>query len=58
MQRFIVGYLLQFAVKCFGSMGAIFKNPKLLIKLFKSPVNSQLGMFLGSYVFIFRVITC
>lgn len=46
---------MQAVIKAFGSLGAIFKNPKLLVKIFMSPVNKQLGMFLGLYVFIFRV---
>ena len=58
VQRFITGYLLQFAFKCLSSLAAILKNPKLLIKLLKNPVNTELGLFLGFYVFIFRVVSC
>lgn len=79
LQRFIAGYLLQAAVKCLGSVGAIIKKPRLLLKILLSPVNKQLGrtlitshtdsyvlnfigynqgMFLGSYVLIFRAVSC
>jgi len=58
IQRFLAGFLLQAGFKCLGSFAAILKNPKLIIKLLKSPVNSELGLFLGFYVFIFRVISC
>jgi hypothetical protein len=55
MQRFIVGFLLQALVKAVGSIGSIFKNPKNIWKILKNPVNRQLGLFLGSYVLIYRV---
>ena len=55
IQRFIVGFFIQATVKCFGSLGKLVKNPKFLFKILKNPVNKQLGLFLGSYVLIFRV---
>jgi len=57
-QRFIAGYLIQATFKCLGSFVAILKNPKFLVKLLKSPVNTELGLFLGFYVFAFRAISC
>ena len=56
IQRFLVGYSLQFVIKCLGSLSTIIKKPKLLWRLFTSSTNYQLGMFFGGYVFIFRVI--
>lgn len=58
VQRFIVGYLLQAAFKCLGSLVAIVKKPKLLFKILKNPLNTDLGLFLGSYVLIFRLVSC
>lgn len=58
VQRFIVGFLMQAIVKAFGSMAKIIKNPKFLFQIMKNPVNRQLGMFIGSYVFIYRSISC
>ncbi len=55
LQRFIVGYFMQAAIKLFGSLGKIIKNPRFILKILKNPVNKQLGMFLGLYVFIYRV---
>ncbi len=54
-QRFIVGFLMQAAIKLLTSLRIIIKNPKFIFKILKNPVNRQLGMFLGLYVFIFRV---
>jgi hypothetical protein len=56
MQRFLVGYLLQAGIKCLSSIGLILRKPQYLIKILKSPVNRELGLFFGSYVLIFRVI--
>lgn len=58
VQRFTVGYLMQAVIKIFGSLGKIMKSPTFLIKVLKSPVNRELGMFLGSYVFIYRLVSC
>lgn len=58
IQRFSVGYIMQAVIKTLGSLGAILKNPKILLKIFMNPVNKQLGMFLGLYVFIFRAVSC
>lgn len=55
VQRFTAGYLLQAAVKLLGSASAIVKKPHLILKILKSTDNIDLGLFLGSYVFIFRV---
>ncbi len=58
IQRFVVGFGLQAAFKVLSSLLKIIKSPKLLIKLLKSPVNRELGMFLGTYVFIYRAFSC
>lgn len=58
VQRFIVGFLLQLVIKCAGSIGSLVKSPKLIVKLIKSPANRELGLFLGSYVLIFRCSSC
>lgn len=57
-QRFIIGYLLQAGFKCLSSLMTILKKPSILIKLLKSPVNTELGLFLGCYVLIFRGLSC
>lgn len=55
LQRFLAGFFLQAGIKCLGSLGKIMKNPKVLLKILKNPVNAQLGMFLGVFVAVFRV---
>ena len=55
VQRFLVGFLLQLGVRVLGSLGKIAKNPTIILRFIKAPENTQLGLFLGSYVAIFRV---
>jgi hypothetical protein len=57
-QRYIAGYLIQIVVKCLGSLGSILRKPKLVVEILLNPVNRELGMFLGSYVLIFRAVSC
>jgi hypothetical protein len=57
-QRFIAGFVLQALFKCFSSIGSLIKNPVKLLKILKNPDNVGLGLFLGSYVAIFRFLSC
>ncbi|CAF0732927.1 unnamed protein product [Brachionus calyciflorus] len=58
LQRFLAGYGLQAVIKLFGSIGIILKKPNVILKILKNKENFQLGMFLGSFVFIFRGLSC
>lgn len=58
VQRFVVGFGIQTAVKILSSFSKIIKSPKILLKILKNPVNKELGMFLGVYVFIYRALCC
>jgi hypothetical protein len=58
VQRFMAGCLIQIVVRCLGSLGAILRRPKLLFRILLNPANRELGLFLGSYVLIFRTVSC
>lgn len=58
IQRFMIGFGLQAVVKLFGSIGLVLKKPKTILKILKNSDNFGLGMFFGSFVLIFRLVSC
>ena len=53
--RFFGGFVLQAGIKIAGSLIQILKKPALLKKILTNPANVELGLFFGSFNFIYRV---
>ncbi|ELU03626.1 hypothetical protein CAPTEDRAFT_148469 [Capitella teleta] len=58
VRMFGFGYLVQAGMKLLGALRSAFKNPKLLLSALKHPDNRQLGLFLGLYAALFKLVNC
>lgn len=54
----IFSYLIKFALSTLFKVKAIFKSPSELLKLLKNKDSISFGLFVGSFVLIFRTILC
>lgn len=58
IQRFFTGFAIQAGIKIVSSLGLILKKPKVLFKILANPANRDFGLYLGTYVLIFRAVSC